>query len=134
MKKQVEVVAAVIKHEGKILCMQRNESKHDYISFKWEFPGGKIEENETEQEALARELKEEMDYEVDISDKLIKVVHEYPDFVLTMNAYRCYAPEKNFTLKEHVDFKWLSVNELKTLDWAGADVPIVDKLISVLGK
>ncbi len=130
MKKQIEVVAAVIEHEGKILCMQRNESKHEYISFKWEFPGGKIEVNESEQQALARELKEEMDYEVKIEDKLIKVVHEYPDFVLTMNAYSCVAPTKDFVLKEHVNFKWLSLDELNGLDWAGADVPIVNKLIN----
>lgn len=134
MKKQIEVVAAVIENEGEILCMQRNESKHDYISYKWEFPGGKIEENESMKQALARELKEEMDYEVEIKEKLIKVVHEYPDFVLTMNAFYCVANSKKFELKEHVDFKWLEKSELRELDWAGADVPIVDEIINVLAN
>ncbi len=129
MKKQIEVVAAVIDHDGKILCMQRNDSKHEYIAFKWEFPGGKIEKGETHKQALARELKEEMNYEVAIYDLVLKVVHEYPDFVLTMHAYKCSATTNVFDLKEHINFKWLPIEQLNTVDWAGADIPIVEKLI-----
>lgn len=130
MKKHIEVVAGAIKYEDKILCMERNKGKYDYISYKFEFPGGKIEENETHHQTLTRELKEELDMTVEIKDFLIKVTHEYPDFILTMNVYNCEAKDPSFTLKEHNSFKWLEVQDLSGLDWAEADIPVVEKLIS----
>lgn len=129
MKKHIEVVAAVIGYEDKYLCMQRNNNKHDYIAYKWEFPGGKIEENETHHQALMRELKEEMDYEIAVKDLLIKSTYEYPDFIVTINAYNCIAKNTDFKLLEHIDFKWLTIQELNSIDWAKADIPIVDHLI-----
>ena len=83
----VNVVAAVIANRGKLLCMQRGITRYQYTSLRWEFPGGKIKEGETEEEALRRELKEEMDYEVTIGDKICEVTHTYPDFTITMSAY-----------------------------------------------
>ena len=82
----VNVVAAVIANRGKLLCMQRGITRYQYTSLRWEFPGGKIKEGETEEEALRRELKEEMDYEVTIGDKICEVTHTYPDFTITMSA------------------------------------------------
>lgn len=128
--KQVEVVAAIIYFENKILCVQRQRSKLNYISEKFEFPGGKIEVGETKQEALARELSEELGILVDIESFFLTVVHEYPDFELTMHSYICYANSFNVELKEHISKEWLSVEELGKLDWAAADIPIVNKLIS----
>jgi len=125
--KHLEVVGAIIEYEGKILCMQRNQSKYLYTSYKWEFPGGKIEEGETKSEALMRELREEMDFDIKISesDYLEKVDHEYPDFSITMYCYLCHSKTDSFTRKEHVDHKWLLPSEMDTLDWAEADLPIV---------
>lgn len=128
--KHYEVVAAVIEHNGKILCMQRNQAKYDYVSYKFEFPGGKVEAGEERHAALERELREEMDMQVSIAetDYLMTVEHSYPDFSITMHAYLCRPEQPAFVMKEHVAFKWLPVSELQTLDWAEADKPIVHKL------
>ncbi len=127
--KKIEVVAAIICHEGKILCVQRNENKYDYISKKYEFPGGKIEEGESKEEALAREIQEELMMDINIENEYLTVEHEYPDFILTMHSFLCNSDSKDLTLTEHIDYKWLVKDELQGLDWAGADVPIVEKLI-----
>ena len=126
--KHYEVVAAVIEYEDKILCMQRGKAKFDYTSYKFEFPGGKVEAGEENHIALSRELSEEMDMNVNISaeDYLLTVDHTYPDFAITMHAYLCKVEKPDFVMKEHISFKWLTVGELDTLDWAEADKPIVE--------
>ena len=128
--KHYEVVAAVIEYDSKILCMQRNKAKFDYVSYKFEFPGGKVEAGEENHTALERELNEEMDMNVSISesDYLLTVDHTYPDFAITMHTYLCKVDKPDFVMKEHIDFKWLPVSELGTLDWAEADKPIVEWL------
>ena len=128
--KHYEVVAAVIAYENKILCMQRGKAKFEYVSYKFEFPGGKVEAGEENHTALARELHEEMDMNVTISEKdyLLTVEHIYPDFAITMHAYLCKVEKPDFVMKEHISFKWLPVEELETLDWAEADKPIVEWL------
>ena len=126
--KHIYVVAGVIQNQDKILCMQRGISKNDYISFKWEFPGGKIEEGETHAQALQRELMEEMELNVEVGKHLIDITHTYPDFVITMYVYFCNTSNLNFKLNVHKDFKWLKKAELNSLDWAEADKPIVEKL------
>jgi 8-oxo-dGTP diphosphatase len=128
-KKKVEVVAAVIIHNDKILCVQRGENKYDYISKKYEFPGGKIESGETNEQTIKREIKEELHMEISTGEELITVKHEYPDFFLTMHSFICTCANPTVKLTEHIDFKWLATNELEGLDWAAADLPIVEQLM-----
>ncbi|MFT6923354.1 MAG: 8-oxo-dGTP diphosphatase [Crocinitomicaceae bacterium] len=129
-KKKVEVVAAVIKHNSKILCVQRGENKLPYISKKYEFPGGKIEAGETKEQTIKREIMEELHLEISTGDELVTVEHEYPDFFLTMHSFICTCADPTIKLTEHIDYKWLSTSELEGLDWAGADVPIVAQLMN----
>lgn len=128
-KKKVEVVAAIIINDGKILCVQRGENKLPYISRKYEFPGGKIEAGETNEETIIREIKEELHMDIRTEKEYITVEHEYPDFHLTMHSFICSCEDSTVKLTEHVAYKWLSINELEGLDWAAADIPIVDELI-----
>ena len=130
MKKHYTVSAAIIVENKKILCVQRNKGKHDYISYKYEFPGGKLEEGENEEDALKREIGEELNLVIDVVEKFLVVTHEYLDFNLTMHSYICKANTEKLVLKEHIDAKWLYKNELIELDWAAADLPIVSKLIN----
>ncbi|MBK7762897.1 MAG: (deoxy)nucleoside triphosphate pyrophosphohydrolase [Bacteroidetes bacterium] len=127
--KKVEVVAAIIIHQEKILCVQRNESTLSYISKKYEFPGGKIEVGETKEQTIIREIKEELEMDIKISHELMTVVHQYPDFELTMHSFICSCINNEVTLTEHLDFRWLDKSQLLNLDWAAADIPIVHKLI-----
>ena len=128
--KKIEVVAGVIFCKDEILCVQRKKNKLHYISEKFEFPGGKIEPGESKEEALHRELLEELNLSMKIKSFFMTVAHEYPDFELIMHTYICEVESKELTLNEHIDKKWLKVNELDQLDWAGADIPIVEKLVS----
>jgi 8-oxo-dGTP diphosphatase len=130
MKKKIEVVAAIIVHENRILCVQRGRNKLSYISEKFEFPGGKIEENESRIDALKRELLEELDMSPIVKELFLTVEHEYPDFVITMHSYICESSSKNLHLTEHIAAEWLLKEELVRLDWAAADIPIVKKLVS----
>lgn len=126
--KEVHVTAAVIIQNNKILCVQRNENKYDYISKKWEFPGGKVEANEQLEDTIKREIQEELNITIDVKSFLIQVNHQYPDFKLKMDTFICEIKDGVLELNEHIDFKWLSINELSDLDWAAADLPIVEKL------
>ena len=127
--KKIEVVAGVIFCKDEILCVQRKKNKLHYISEKFEFPGGKIEPGESKEEALHRELLEELNLSMKIKSFFMTVAHEYPDFELIMHTYICEVESKELKLNEHIDKKWLKVNELNQLDWAGADIPIVEKLV-----
>lgn len=127
--KKVEVVAGVIFCQDEILCVQRPKNKLHYISEKFEFPGGKIEPGESKEEALHRELLEELNLSTNIKSFFLTVVHLYPDFELTMHSFICEVVSKDLTLHEHIDQQWLKVNELTKLDWAAADLPIVKKLL-----
>ena len=127
--KTIEVVAAVIFREGKVLCVQRAEHEKEYISLKWEFPGGKVEVGECREEALVREIREELSVDIEVSEFLMTVEHTYPDFHLTMHVFKCILDQGEITLNEHVALKWLSIDELDQLDWAAADVPVVKSLM-----
>ena len=128
MAKAIEVVAAVIFREGKVLCVQRAEHEKEYVSLKWEFPGGKVEVGETREDALVREIEEELAVEIHELQYLMTVEHSYPDFHLTMHAYTCALKAGEVELREHVGLKWLAVEELDLLDWAAADMPVVETL------
>jgi len=128
--KHIEVVAAIILFSNKILCVQRNKNKYDYISYKFEFPGGKLEVGETPEQALIREIKEELELDIKILEPFLIVEHTYPDFFLTMHSFICSCDNNKLTLTEHIAFNWLKKNELAGLDWAAADIPIVEKIIN----
>lgn len=119
------VVAAVVEHEGRYLCMQKGETRYAYTSHHWEFPGGKIEEGETQKQALQRELMEEMEYEVTPVRHLVTVEHDYPDFGLTLECWLCTATGTDFVRKEHADHRWLTAGEMQPLEWCAADEPAV---------
>lgn len=126
MKKNIHVVGAVIIENGKILCAQRGPQKT--LPLKWEFPGGKIEENESPQEALMREINEEMNCKIEIGDKVEHTVYEYDFGIVHLTTYICKLIEGEPKLTEHVSIKWLLPSELNSLDWAPADIPAIEKL------
>ena len=126
--KTIEVVAAVIQHQNKILAVQRGPAKYAYISEKWEFPGGKMEAGETEEQTIIREIREELDMQIEVKSKLLTVEHPYPDFHLTMHTYLCKTEQSEPKLTEHLAFRWLSMDELEEMDWAGADIWIINRI------
>ena len=123
--KHHEVVAAIIQRGDEFLCLQRGPSKYDYIAHKWEFPGGKVEGGETREAALAREIQEELGLAIQVGPPLLTVEHDYPDFRITMHGLLCSALAHELTLHEHVAYRWLRREQLNTLDWAAADLPLV---------
>lgn len=124
-KKHYDVVAAVVYHAGEILCMQRGKGKNPATDYRWEFPGGKIEVGETPEEALRRELREEMDYTVQPLRRLAKEDYEYPDFSITLDAWLCLSATRSFHRKEHIAHCWLRPDDLLRLDFAPADVKVI---------
>lgn len=128
--KTIEVVAGIISNNNKILCTQRKDVGE--LALKWEFPGGKIEKGESHQEALKRELEEELDIISLVGEYIMTVNHIYTSFNLIMHVYFIESFKGEITLKEHIDMKWLNTSDLRVLDWAEADIPIVDKLISII--
>lgn len=121
--KTVKVVAAIIIHENKIFATQRG-----YGEFKdgWEFPGGKIEPGETSQEALVREIKEELDIEIKVKDFLETVEYDYPGFHLSMDCFFCTIKSGELVLKEHEAAKWLTMETLDSVDWLPADQGLIE--------
>ncbi|MFC4739650.1 (deoxy)nucleoside triphosphate pyrophosphohydrolase [Flavobacterium ponti] len=127
--KNIEVVAAIIFYKDEILCVQKGLNKLNYLSEKYEFPGGKMEFGETKEQTITREIFEELEMNIIINEEFITVNYQYPDFNLKMHSFICTCRNKKLTLTEHIDFKWLKKEELKTLNWAAADIPIVNKLV-----
>ena len=123
--KHIEVVAGIIKDGDKIFATQRG-----YGEFKdgWEFPGGKMEPGETPQQALARELKEELAIDVNVGDFLCTVNYDYPTFHLTMHCFYCSVIGGELPLLEHEAAKWLNMLELHSVNWLPADVEVVASL------
>jgi 8-oxo-dGTP diphosphatase len=121
MKKNIHVVGAVITEDGKILCAQRGQTKT--LAYKWEFPGGKIDEGETPQEALEREITEEMCCKVAVGEQVEHTVYEYDFGIVHLTTFYCKLVDGEPILTEHASIKWLAPNELKNLDWAPADIP-----------
>ena len=123
--KTIKVAAAIIIHDNQIFATQRG-----YGEFKdgWEFPGGKIEEGETPQEALAREIKEELDTEIEVKDFLETVEYDYPEFHISMDCFFCTIKSGELVLKEHEAAKWLTTETLDSVDWLPADQALVQSI------
>lgn len=123
--KTINVVAAIIKENDKIFVTQRGYGE---FAGGWEFPGGKIEEGETPQEALVREIKEELDIKISVGELLDIVEYDYPTFHLSMQCFWATIEEGELVLKEHMAAKWLKKDELGTVDWLPADEGLVEKI------
>ena len=129
MTKTIRVVAAVIRKGDRIFATQRG-----YGEFKdgWEFPGGKIEPHETPQEALVREIKEELDTVIQVNDLIETVEYDYPNFHLSMKCYICSIVEGELILLEHESAKWLHKDDIDSVDWLPADLSLIAKLKDIL--
>lgn len=129
--KTIRVVAAIIIHGEKIFATQRG-----YGEFEggWEFPGGKIEENETPENALEREIKEELDTEIEVGELLDTVEYDYPSFHLSMDCFVCTIKSGDLVLKEHKNAKWLTKDTLNSVDWLPADEGLVEKIREYMNR
>ncbi len=124
--KTVKVVAAIIRDGDRIFATQRGYGEH---KDGWEFPGGKIESGETPQEALVREIKEELDADIIVGELLTTVEYDYPTFHLSMDCFWATLAEGTaMKLLEHEAAKWLSITEIDTVDWLSADVEVTKKI------
>ena len=126
------VCAVVLDSNQRVLCVRKGATRYPYTSFRWEFPGGKLEAGETRVDALKRELREELDMEVVVGELLETVEYDYPQFHLTMHCYLCQLAKEKFVLKEHEAARWLGKNQLDEVAWLPADEGIVEKLKSIL--
>ena len=123
--KTINVVAAIIKKDDKIFATQRG-----YGEFKggWEFPGGKIEQGETPQQALEREIREELDAQITVGGLLDTIEYDYPSFHLSMQCFWCKLVHDNIVLKEHEAARWLTKTTLFDVEWLPADIALVKKI------
>jgi len=121
--KHIHVACAIIELGGKVLCTQRNESMS--LPLKWEFPGGKINDGESPEKCLKRELIEELGVEIAVGQSLTTTTHHYPSFSVTLYPFICEIISGEITPHEHSAMVWLPVEELQTLDWAEADWPVI---------
>lgn len=126
MKKRIVVVGAVIEHDDKIFATKRGPNMS--LAGLWEFPGGKIEAGETPQEALAREIQEELGCTITVHDFVTTTDHEYDFGIVSLSTYRCALVSGTPTLTEHSDSVWISSELLGDLEWAPADIPAVEIL------
>ena len=130
----LRVSAGIVVSNSKILCFQKGKSKHNYLTNKYEFPGGKIESGETPEQALIREFNEELQTIIKPADLqyLCKTQHEYPDFSVEIYSFIIKTDCFEFTLTEHKQAIWSTTVELDSLDWAEADKEIVEHVKAVL--
>lgn len=128
-RRTIHVVAAIIQNENKIFATQRG-----YGEFKdgWEFPGGKIEPGETPEQALVREIQEELDTLIEVGELMDTVEYDYPTFHLSMECFLCTVKEGDLVLKEHEAARWLTREELDDVAWLPADLGLIEKLKRLL--
>lgn len=123
--KVIKVVAAIMIYNGRVFATQRG-----YGEFKdgWEFPGGKVEPEETPQEALVREIKEELNTVIEVGELLDTVEYDYPEFHLSMDCFICKVKSGDLELREHEDARWLTTETLDSVDWLPADLGLIQKI------
>ncbi len=134
MKKHIEVVASVIRYEDRILCVETFEDKREFLSYKFEFPSIEVVAEESHQETLKNKLEFGLKISAEIKDFLMKTTFEYPDHTITIHAYECEAKDPSLTLEAHNRFKWLEIQHLKEIEWAEANMPIVEKILRLFKK
>ena len=124
-KKNIRVVAAIIKRSNEVFATQRG-----YGNYKdwWEFPGGKIEAGETPEQALVREIREELATDITVDDYLTTVEYDYPEFHLSMACYWCSVKEGHLTLLEHEAARWLPFENLRQVNWLPSDVLVIEEI------
>ncbi len=129
--KTTKVVAAIIVHDGKVFATQRG-----YGEFKdgWEFPGGKNEPGESSEDAIVREIKEELDADIEVVKYLDTVEYDYPTFHLSMDCFICRMKSDKMVIKEAEDVKWLDVDDLYSVDWLPADLSLIPKIEEYLNN
>ena len=132
VRRHIHVACAIIEREGKLLATQRSATMT--LPLKWEFPGGKIESGESPEECLFRELMEELGISVFISAPLSPVTHSYVDFTVTLYPFTCRIAGGIITLHEHHALQWIEPQRMPELDWAAADLPVIDEYISMYGE
>ena len=121
--KTIHVVAAIIEKEDKILIAQRLKGEHQGL---WEFPGGKVEDNETNEQALIREIKEEFETDIQIHSYLTTIEYQYPAFYLVMDCYICTLTSKSMHLNDHSAIRWIHPQDAN-INWVPADVLVIEK-------
>ncbi|MEN2740463.1 (deoxy)nucleoside triphosphate pyrophosphohydrolase [Microbacterium sp. X-17] len=130
MSRNIDVVGAVIVRDGRVLAAQRGPGGS--LPHLWEFPGGKIEDGESPQEALAREIREELRIDVRVGNEVVSTIHEYDFGIVTLTTYVCELLSGVPQLTEHAAVRWLTGDELLTVAWAPADLPAVERVRAAL--
>ncbi|MBR8537104.1 (deoxy)nucleoside triphosphate pyrophosphohydrolase [Carboxylicivirga sediminis] len=123
----IQVTCAIIVDNGRILAALRSRQMSQ--SWKWEFPGGKIDKGETAEECVIREIKEELNILITVSESLTPTIHSYPDKTIELIPFICSIKEGTVTAVEHEKVSWFSLEELKSLNWADADLPVMEEFV-----
>ncbi|MDM1349581.1 (deoxy)nucleoside triphosphate pyrophosphohydrolase [Myroides marinus] len=127
----LRVTCAIIEHNNKVLIAQRSQNM--LLPLKWEFPGGKVEIGENDDNCIVREIKEELDLDIIIKSRLTSVVHHYDSFSLELIPFICLTDTPVFQRREHAQILWVESTELRKYDWAAADIPIVEEYLKLIG-
>ena len=132
VRRHINVACAVIERGPLVLAAQRSEKMS--MPLKWEFPGGKIHDNESSEDCLVRELMEELNVRVAIKNALTKVTCDYTDFTVTLHPFVCEITGGDIVLHEHRAIKWLLPMELSSLEWPEADIPVIEEYLAMSGN
>jgi 8-oxo-dGTP diphosphatase len=131
-RKHLQVACAIIERGGLVLATQRSAAMS--LPLKWEFPGGKIQDGETAVDCLQRELREELGIAATVIEALAPATHHYETFSVTLHPFRCAEPSGPITLHEHAALAWVAPKDLPSLDWAEADLPVIDAYRKLVGR